>query len=158
MSTTGSYTLRDATNADCPRIWSLISGVLNEYAIASDLATTEQDLADIEGNYVSAGGAFFVLIDRENIIGTVALCRDSDSTCELCRMYLDANYRRRGLGRMLLNKVLQTAQSQAFSEVRLATARVLVEAIALYESVGFAIIEGTPVGKNCNLVMSKRLK
>jgi putative acetyltransferase len=152
-----AHTLRVAKNADCPQIWSLISSILSEYRIATDLATTDKDLLDIEENYVNNGGAFFVLLEDENIIGTVALIRDSESTCELCRMYLAATHRRRGLGRVLLNKVLSEARQREFSEVRLETAAVLVQAIALYRSVGFEFIAGTPSGKNCNLLMSKKL-
>jgi GNAT superfamily N-acetyltransferase len=158
MSATDTYAFRDANNTDCEPVWSLISGVLSDYAIATDLATTDEDLSDIEGNYRDAGGAFFVLMDAQTIIGTVALCRDSESTCELCRMYLAPQYRRRGLGRALLNQAIQEAKRRGFKEMRLATARVLVEAIALYESFGFTICEGTPVGKNCNLLMRKILE
>ena len=153
-----AHTFRVANNADRPQIRSLISGVLGEYGIATDFATSDKDLADIEANYGNNGGAYFVLLEDKDIIGTVALSRDSDSTCELCRMYLAATHRRRGLGRVLLNKVLSEAQQRGFSEVRLETAAVLIEAIALYKSVGFEFIAGTPSGKNCNLLMSKRLE
>jgi putative acetyltransferase len=158
MLVAGSYVLREATNADCGQIWLLISGVLSEFAIAADLATTDIDLGDIEGNYANLGGAFFVLVDGDDIIGTVALGRDSDLTCELCRMYLATRYRRRGLGRVLLDSALKEASRRGFGEVRLETARVLVQAIALYQSVGFAIIDASPVGKNCNVVMRKSLE
>ncbi len=150
--------LREATNADCAAIWALISGVLGEYAINTDPTTTDKDLSDIESNYTNSGGAFFVLLDADNVIGTVAICRDSDTICELCRMYLATNYRRRGLGRLLFSRATETAIRRGFREMRLETAAVLVEAIALYESAGFTAIEGTPAGKNCNLIMAKRLE
>ena len=152
------YDLRPAKNSDGDAIRSLISGVLRDYGIPTNLATTEKDLADIEANYQGAGGAFLVLVDQEKLIGTVALCRESDLSCELCRMYLAAGYRRQGLGRMLLETALRQAAESGFSEVRLETAAVLKEAISLYQSVGFAVACSPPLGKNCNLVMSKRLK
>ncbi len=158
MCTADKFVVREATNADCADIWALISGVLSEYAIVADPTTSDKDLSDIESNYASVGGAFFVLLDADSIIGTVALCRESDTVCELCRMYLNSSYRRRGLGRLLFEKATEEATRRGFSEMRLETAAVLVEAIALYKSAGFAIVEGTPVGKNCNLIMSKQLQ
>ena len=157
MCAADGFSVREANNADCAAIWALISGVLGEYAINTDPSTTDRDLTDIESNYANAGGAFFVLLDADSIIGTVALCRESDTCCELCRMYLASNYRRRGLGRRLFDTATREAVRRGFREMRLETAAVLVEAIALYKSAGFAIVEGKPAGKNCNLIMSKHL-
>ena len=157
MCATGKFIVREAINADCAAIWALISGVLKEYAFAPDRTTTDFDLSDIEANYTKGGGVFFVLLDVDRIIGTVALCRESETRCELCRMYLASHYRRRGLGRLLFDKATGEALHRGFREMRLETAAVLVEAIALYKSAGFTIVEGTPAGKNCNLIMSKCL-
>ncbi len=157
MSPSDSCNFRRATNADGVSIWQLISTALAEYGIVACGATTDRDLLDIEGSYWNAGGVFYVLLDDTTVVGTVALHRDSDAVCELCRMYLAVNYRGRGLGRLLFDKVLAEAKQRGFLEIRLETAAVLTEAIALYRSAGFAPIEGKPTGKNCNLVMSKRI-
>jgi putative acetyltransferase len=157
MSQSDSCRFRRATNADGAEIWQLISTALAEYRIVACGATTDRDLLDIEGSYWNAGGAFHVLVDDTTIVGTVALHRDSDTVCELCRMYLAAKYRGRGLGRLLFDKALAEAKQLGFEEIRLETAAVLTEAIALYKAAGFALVEGKPTGKNCNLVMSKRI-
>jgi putative acetyltransferase len=149
--------MREATNADGGAIWELIRSTLAEYGIVASRASSDKDLADIDNTYTSAGGAFLVLLDGTTIIGTVALHRESGSTCELCRMYLAAPYRHQGLGRLLFNRALQEAKARGFSEMRLETAAVLVEAISLYKSVGFEVVAGTPSGKNCNVIMSKPL-
>lgn len=158
MSADCPYVFRTANNTDAAAVWALISGILNEYGINADVTSTERDLVDLEMTYQQSGGTFLVLIDGQTVIGTVALLRESDIACELCRMYLAAHYRGRGLGRMLLETALQRAAEFGFAEVRLETAKVLNEAIALYRSAGFVPIDGTPLGKNCNLIMSKRLR
>ncbi len=152
-----SYVLRAATNADQPAIWELISSVLRSYGIMPDLRTTDSDLADIEASYTSAGGHFFALLDGARLIGTVALAKTSSTACELCRMYLSPEYRRQGLGRQLLDKALSEAKSSGYAEVHLKTAGVLVEAIKLYESVGFERTCSIPVSENCNLAMTMKL-
>lgn len=153
-----TYNLRPAKNSDAGAIWALISGVLLEYGIVADRATTDQDLTDVEVNYERSGGVFLVLMAGETLVGTVALSRKSDFICELCRMYVAADYRGQGLGRMLMETALCQATERSFSEIRLSTAAVLKEALGLYRSAGFAPIAVPLTSKNCNLVMSKRLK
>jgi putative acetyltransferase len=151
------YSLRRASQSDADAIWALIAGVLDEYGIVADRDLTDRDLVDVERSYNQAGGVFLVLMDGNRVIGTVALRPDSDQTCELRRMYLAAEYRGRGLGRMLLDVGLRAAAERGFVEVKLETAAVLKEAINLYRSAGFTVTEGIPAGKNCNLVMVKQL-
>ena len=136
---------------------ALITGVLRSYGITTDARTTDKDLADIEGNYWNSGGAFFVLLDGQEVIGTVALARETDSACELCRMYLAPAYRGLGLGRRLFDHALSEATARGFQEMHLKTASVLVEAISLYQRAGFTTVAGAEVGGNCDLVMTKVL-
>jgi putative acetyltransferase len=157
MAQSEEFLFRCATNRDVDGCWGLISSVLAEYGIVADGATTEGDLLDIEASYWGAGGAFFLLLDGTMIIGTVALRREPAGVCELCRMYLAASYRGRGLGRRLFEKAFEEAKRRGFDEIRLETAAVLTEAIALYESAGFVLVEEKPRGKNCNLVMRRRV-
>ena len=157
MRAPNSYALREATNADQPVIGALISTVLRTYGIATDLRTTDKDLADIRASYANEGGCFFVLLDGQRLIGTVAITRKSTSSCELCRMYLDSEYRRQGLGRLLLDTAISEAKNRRYAEMHLKTAAVLVEAIRLYESMGFVRTSDVPVSKNCNLAMTMQL-
>jgi ribosomal protein S18 acetylase RimI-like enzyme len=149
--------MRLACNSDAEAIWSLISGVLNEYGMVADRDTSERDLVNVDQSYNKAGGVFMVLADGNKLVGTVALSRHSDTTCELCRMYLAANYRGMGLGRLLLETGLKLAAERGFNEIRLKTAAVLKEAIGLYRSAGFAATNEAACSKNCNLVMVKYL-
>jgi GNAT superfamily N-acetyltransferase len=157
MQTVGDYRLREATNADLPAVWSLISSVLRSYGITSNRQTTDRDLADIEANYWNRKGAFFALLKGEGIIGTVALQHETDAICELCRMYLAPQYRGQGLGRRLLEHALREARERGFKEMRLKTASVLVEAISLYKRAGFSTVEGAVTCGNCDLVMRRML-
>jgi N-acetylglutamate synthase-like GNAT family acetyltransferase len=157
MQTVGDYTLREATNADSAAVWSLISSVLRSYGITTNQQTTDRDLDDIDANYWSRKGAFFVLLKGEEIIGTVALHHETDAICELCRMYLAPQYRGQGLGRRLLEHSVREAKERGFKEMCLKTASVLVEAISLYKRAGFSPVEGAVVCGNCDLVMRRVL-
>jgi N-acetylglutamate synthase-like GNAT family acetyltransferase len=158
MQTVGDYTIRKATNADMPAVWRLISRVLRSYGITPNRRTTEKDLVDIEATYWNRMGAFFVLLDGEEVIGTVALQHETDASCELCRMYLAPQYRGQGLGRRMLEHSVNEARASGFQEMHLKTASVLVEAISLYKRAGFSVVEGAEAGGNCDLVMRRSLQ
>ncbi|MBI5381078.1 MAG: GNAT family N-acetyltransferase [Opitutae bacterium] len=149
--------MRPATNGDAPAIWTLITDVLRSHGIITDCATTDRDLVDIEASYLRPGGKFFVLLDETAIIGTVALRHESAESCELCRMYLAAEHRGRGLGQRLLEHALAEARADGYREVTLKTAAVLETAIAMYRWAGFVPDTATKTCGNCNLAMRLRL-
>ncbi|MCX6926724.1 MAG: GNAT family N-acetyltransferase [Verrucomicrobia bacterium] len=153
----GDYRLRKATNADVPAVWNLITNVLRSYNITTNPQTTDKDLVDIEADYWNRNGAFFVLLNREEIIGTVALQQETDTSCEICRMYLAPAYRGQGLGRKLLEHSVGEARERGFKELYLKTASVLLEAISLYKRAGFTVVEGAEACGNCDLVMRRVL-
>jgi len=99
----GPYLLRPADNRDGPAVWKLINDILASYGLEMDARTIDKDLTDIEAHYWEQKGAFFVLLDRDQVIGTVALQYEAGALCELCRMYLHADYRGKGVGRALLD-------------------------------------------------------
>ncbi len=135
--------MRPATNADCEQIRSLVFGVLGEYALKPDPASTDVDIEDIESSYLAQGGTFLVLeAQDDSIVGAYGLYPMEDRTCELRKMYLNKAYRGKGLGKALLDDALTRARQLGFRRVVLETASVLIEAIALYKSYGF--VEYTP--------------
>lgn len=149
--------IRRADNNDRQRIWDLIFTILSSYGLNMDAETIDHDLTDIEANYWRQKGAFYVLMDGEELIGTVALHYVSKTVCELGRMYLASDYRGRGLGRKLLHHALQQAEARGFSEVVLKTASVLKEALALYRRAGFIPVADQGPGGNCDVVMSRKI-
>jgi len=135
--------LRAANNSDCEKVTSLVYGVLTEYGLKPDPDSTDTDIKDIESSYLERGGVFLVLEEKDgSLIGAYGLYRLDEQTCELRKMYLQKDYRGRGLGRMLMEDALSQARRLGFKRIVLETASVLTEAIALYKSYGF--VEYTP--------------
>jgi DNA-binding MarR family transcriptional regulator/predicted GNAT family N-acyltransferase len=62
----------------------------------------------------------------------------TDAVCEIKRMWVSAAVRGTGLGRRLLGELERHAAAAGARTLRLETNRTLVEAIALYRSVGYA--------------------
>ena len=145
---------RPATNADAEAVRALVFGVLAEYGLAADPATTDRDLSDIEANYEARGGCFDLLVDDKNyLIGCYGLYPLQDGACELRKMYLRGDCRGRGLGKMIMRRVLDQARTLGFRRVELETASVLKEAIALYESFGFRPFQPEHLSSRCDSAM-----
>ena len=144
--------LRAATNHDAEGIKKLVFGVLEEYQLCADPGCTDADLGDIEGFYFRSGGFFDVLVaDEREVVGSIGLCRLSEGTCELRKMYLHPSVRGKGHGRQLLEHALRRARELGYSRVVLETALVLKEAIRLYERYGFRPYTPEHKSKRCDV-------
>ena len=151
--------LRLANNRDCKDISGLVFGVLKEYGLKPDPATTDADIEDIESSYFKRGGTFLVFEEKDgSIIGAYGLYPMEEQTCELRKMYLHRAYRGGELGKFLLEDALSRAKQLGFKTMVLETASVLKEAIALYKSYGF--VEYTPehLSSRCDQAYSLTLE
>ena len=150
--------MRAANNKDCGRIASLVFGVLREYGLKPDPASTDADIEDIESSYFGRGGTFLVLEAEDGeIVGAYGLYPLDEHTCELRKMYLDKAYRGQGLGRFLLDDALSQARRLGFRRMTLETASVLKEAIALYKSYGFAEYTPEHLSSRCDQAYLREL-
>jgi putative acetyltransferase len=114
------------------------------------------DMDDIERYYSGDAGTFLVLVDDARVVGTGAIRRLDNSTCELKRMWFLKEYRGRGLGKEMALLLLEDARQKGYQLVRLDTAPELERAIKLYQSLGFSSIERYNDGP-CTLFMEKLL-
>ncbi|HEX8832757.1 MAG TPA: GNAT family N-acetyltransferase [Abditibacteriaceae bacterium] len=150
--------IRPATNSDASRIKALVFGVLAEYGLTPDSQTTDADLDDIEGNYIKSGGLFELFENSQGqLLGTVALYRVDDETCELRKMYLAPGARGQGLGSAILERTIAGARCRGFKYITLETAGVLKEAIQLYTRFGFREIESEHLSARCDQAYVLRL-
>lgn len=130
--------IRPATNLDRFKIEGLVFGVLESYGLPFDRDGSDEDLADIESNYFGRGGVFEVIEnDAGTIVGTVGLYPIDEITIELRKMYLDPSIRGRGLGKLILQKMILKAKSLGYARIYLDTSSALREAVFLYERIGF---------------------
>jgi putative acetyltransferase len=97
------------------------------------------DMFDIQGAYLDAGGTFLVVLAGDRVVGTGALRRIDETTCEIRRLWLLRDYRSKGWGRKLSQQLVDFATARGYHTIRL-----LVEmphqqkpAVALYRSLGF---------------------
>lgn len=103
-------------------------------------------VAEIEGKLLGGGGIF----PTEGL---------PDGTCELVKMYLLPEARGIGLGRMLMERCLETARKYGFQQIYLETLPELNLAVKVYEKFGFEYLSA-PLGNSkhfgCGLWMLKK--
>lgn len=85
----------------------------------------------------SSGSCFWVAELEGKVVGAVAAARLSDDVVELLRMCVDRSYRRRGVGFVLGQEVLQFAATHRYSSVVLGTTAYTDAAHQLYKRLGF---------------------
>lgn len=100
------------------------------------------DLGDIVSTYIKPGGNFWVATVTEEdckpvIAGMVALEAKPDRDGELRRMSVKAEYRRDGIGRMLVTYLERWARENGFATVSLSTGGVMRKAQRFYLSMGY---------------------
>lgn len=98
------------------------------------------DLRNISEIYQSKGGQFWLLLDGNILIGTVALkCLEPGG--EVKRLQVLEDYQGRGFGKQLFAIALEHASEQGFSCVRLDSVRSNGPALHLYDKFGFREID-----------------
>ena len=100
-----------------------------------------EDMDRISSVYREPCGTFLVLLDGERVVGTGAIRRLDEQTCELKRMWFLPAWRGRGYGARMSEAFLGFARSAGYKRVRLDTAPVLAAANRLYRRLGFYPID-----------------
>jgi GNAT superfamily N-acetyltransferase len=126
-------TIRPATPADLDEIRAL----LREYAawLEVDLCfqNFEQELAGLPGDYAPPRGRLLIAEGA----GCVALRAIDSEVCEMKRLYLRPEHRGSGLGRRLVQAIIDEARSVGYRRMRLDTMPKMDSAQRLYASLGF---------------------
>jgi putative acetyltransferase len=99
------------------------------------------DAMRLPGPYVAPLGAIWLALSSDAAIGCVALRPLQGGTAEVKRMYVDRAWRGKGVGRALLETLIERARTLGYHHLRLGTLSDMSAARALYESLGFAPIE-----------------
>ena len=144
-------TLRTAIRADSSAVRAMIFEILHEYKLPPEPANTDSDLDDLELFYQK--GWFNVLEWEGQIVGSVGLLPEDLEklgVLELRKMYLCQAYRGRGWGRLLLENAIHQARVLGATKITLGTAKVLVEAVALYQQFRFQRVNTPHPAQRCD--------
>jgi len=98
----------------------------------------DQELAELPGDYAPPGGRLLLAEYEGQLAGCVALHKLEDGVCEMKRLYLRPQFRGKGLGRALANRIIAEARELGYQRMRLDTVEpVMKDAVAMYHRMGF---------------------
>ncbi len=98
---------------------------------------SDHELATLPGCYGPPGGCLLLARVQQENAGWVALRPMEGGPAEIKRLYVRPEFRRHGIGKMLVQRALMEARSIGCRLVRLDTLREMPPAIALYTGFGF---------------------
>jgi len=112
-------------------------------------------IRNIEAEFCSNRGGFWLYTMDDRIIGTIALRQidKSNNIGEIKSMYVLPNYQGKGYGKELLTYTLGQAKNLGYEYVRLDTTLDSERAIKLYKMAGFYEIERYNENKTAELFM-----
>jgi putative acetyltransferase len=136
MTDSPEIILQDFEPADQTAVKDLILAGLVEHWVTLD-TSKNPDLDDIATSYT--GAIFLIARHQDQIIGTGALVPRQDGSAEVVRMSVAANWRRQGIGRLILQALVDRARQAGFHHITLETTEDWHEVIAFYLRFGFHI-------------------
>ncbi len=98
-----------------------------------------EQLEHADEHILAGGGRIFFAQDVETheILGTVAMIKETDSLWELAKMAVAPKARGRKIGKLLMSYLIREAKKTGAKKIYLESNTVLVPAITMYRSFGF---------------------
>jgi putative acetyltransferase len=102
----------------------------------------DQELAALPGDYAPPEGRLLLAECDGQLAGCVALHKLEPGICEMKRLYLRPQFRGRGLGRALADRIIAEARHIGYRRMRLDTVEpVMKDAVAMYRKLGFKEVD-----------------
>ncbi len=100
----------------------------------------EKMLANPREYFIDKGGFIFFALYNNEVAGTFALIKHSDTVFELSKMAVDENFQGKNIGNVMMEFCLQEAKKMQLEKVILYSNTLLGPAIHLYKKFGFTEI------------------
>ncbi len=117
-------------------IISLILGIQNGEAGIGLSLEEQPDLTDI-ARYYQRSGEFWTALDNGKLVGTVGIMLRENNCAVMKKFFVDAEYRRKGVGAALYGKLLDYAKAAGVKHIILDTPSVARASHRFYENAGF---------------------
>jgi ribosomal protein S18 acetylase RimI-like enzyme len=98
----------------------------------------DKELAELPGNYAAPEGRLLLATCEGQSAGCVALHKLDHEICEMKRLYVRPEFRGKGLGKILAERIIGEAHQIGYKQLRLDTVEPLMRtAVKMYRTLGF---------------------
>ena len=101
----------------------------------------DEELNGFPHKYKEPDGIFIIAKDENNVIGCVGMKKLDEKICEMKRLFVNDNYKGKGIGKKLVERIIEEARAKKYEIMRLDTLDIMEKAINLYYKNGFYEIE-----------------
>ena len=145
MMDTGISFCRAESDDDIARTKALFV----EYADSLDFSLCfqgfDREMKEFPGAYAPPLGCLLIAYADQGAAGAVGLrpleSQDSTRLCEMKRLYVRPNYRKRGVGQQLVRRIITEAKEMGYLAMRLDTLPSMRSAREIYGAYGFVPVE-----------------
>jgi len=137
--------------ADNEKLASLIRQVFREFKIDQPGTVYTDPTTDILYEVFKQEGSDYWLAEEDGVLlggcGIYPTDGLPEGCVELVKFYLSADARGKGIGKMLLQKSIESAQHFGYNEIYLESFPELATAVGMYEKAGFKMLSA-PMGNS----------
>jgi len=140
--------IRDAARKDRPSIRRLFHEYAAGLGIDLGFQRFEEELDPLPGSCAPPEGRILIALGEDGAAGCVAMRPQGKDICEMKRLYVRPGHRGQGMGRRLVNRIMEAARRAGYRAMKLDTLPAMIEARALYQALGFRPIPpyyGNPI-------------
>lgn len=105
--------------------------------------------------YALPEGRLYVVYADGRLAGCIGLKKNDGESCELKRLYVREEFRKNGIGRLLVDKIVSDAHEIGYKRIFLDTFAFLDTAVRMYRKIGFVETESYNGNPMDNLIYMK---
>ena len=135
-------TLQVESSAQIAVVRELFLEYANSLGFSLCFQSFDQELASLPGDYAPPDGRLLLATSNGYPAACVALHKLAPEICEMKRLYVRPQFRGKGFGRELAERVVAEARQIGYKKIRLDTVEpVMTTAVAMYRKLGFREID-----------------
>ena len=102
-----------------------------------DIQNYDDEVDHLEKKYGPPGGRLYLAYVDSQAAGCIGMRKLDEENCEMKRLYVKPEFRRNGLGKILVDKIISDAKEEGYQHILLDTLPFLESALEMYKAYGF---------------------
>jgi len=133
--------IRLGNKQDEPMVRDLLMTVMHEVNLEKYFEQARPPIMNMEREYIGQDGTYLVAEDDRKIVGIAAAKKRTDTVCELALLCVTSEWRRMGLGKQMLEKIVSFAKGMDYDALQVDAQVVGTEAAGFLMHSGFKLMD-----------------